>query len=87
MMESFLRYIRYEKNYSSHTVVSYNNDLLQFKSYLKDTVGEFDPTKVDKDQVRNWIALMSSQGMSVSSIKRKISTLRSFLNFSKERVR
>lgn len=37
-IESFLEYIRYEKNLSTHTVLSYRNDLFQFKSSLKPSV-------------------------------------------------
>lgn len=83
MVESFLRYIRYEKNYSSRTAVSYKNDLLQFEDYLKETTGEFDPVLVDKDQVRNWISYLSGEKLNVTSIKRKVSALRSFFEFLK----
>ena len=34
-IESFLEYIRYEKNLSTHTVLSYRNDLFQFKKFLE----------------------------------------------------
>ena len=34
-IESFLDYIRYEKNLSTHTVLSYRNDLFQFKKFLE----------------------------------------------------
>ena len=35
LVESFLRYIRYEKNLSTHTVLSYKGDLFQFKEFLE----------------------------------------------------
>ena len=54
-IESFLRYIRYEKNFSSHTVLSYRNDLLQFVDYYVACKDErFAPKSVDQDLVRNW---------------------------------
>ena len=34
-IESFLEYIRYEKNLSTHTVLSYRDDLFQFKKFLE----------------------------------------------------
>lgn len=37
-IESFLEYIRYEKNLSTHTVLSYRNDLFRLKSSLKPSV-------------------------------------------------
>lgn len=84
MVESFMRYIRYEKNFSSHTVISYKNDLLQFKDYVERETGEFDPLNVDKDVVRNWMVELSQDGMATSSVKRKLSALRSFFRFLKK---
>ncbi len=83
MVESFLRYIRYEKNYSSHTVISYKNDLLQFEEYCRREAGSFDPLHVDLDMVRNWMVSLSEEGVQVSSVKRKISALRSFFKYLK----
>ncbi|MEG0950110.1 MAG: tyrosine-type recombinase/integrase [Bacteroidales bacterium] len=83
MVESFLRYIRYEKNYSSHTVISYKNDLLQFEAYCAQVTGEFDPLSVDLDIVRNWMVSMAEEGVQVSSVKRKVSALRSFFKYLK----
>lgn len=84
MIESYLRYIRYEKNYSSHTVKSYETDLNQFKAYYEIEVGEpFDPVKVDLDLVRNWMVSMSERGDEVSSVRRRLSALRSFYKFLK----
>ncbi len=83
MIESFLRYIRYEKNCSSHTVKSYHNDILQFQSYCAEELGVLDLLTVDLDIVRNWMVSMSEQGVQVSSVKRKISALRSFYKYLK----
>lgn len=79
-----MRYIQYEKNYSSHTVISYHNDLLQFKDFVERETGEaFDPVQIDRDIVRNWMVELSQGGMEVSSVKRKISALRSFFKYLK----
>ena len=40
-IEEFLKYMRYELNYSVHTVLSYKNDLNQFEQYL--TCGGSEP--------------------------------------------
>lgn len=83
MVESFLRYIRYEKNYSSLTVISYKNDLLQFKEYCERMTGQFDPLQVDVALVRSWMMSLSEAGMEMSSVKRKVSALRSFFKYLK----
>ena len=81
-IESFLRYIRYEKNFSSHTVLSYRNDLSQFVDYYFTCKAEkFSPKSVDRDLVRNWIVYLVEKGGAPRSISRKVSTLRSFFKF------
>ena len=52
MLQKFIKYIRYEKGYSSHTVLSYNNDISQFEEYLQQYVGEVDHMLVDSDIIR-----------------------------------
>ena len=81
LIESFLRYIRYEKNYSSHTVLSYKNDLFQFRDYVVRETGEFRPEQTDRDQVRNWVVSLVKEGDLPRSVGRKISALRSFFKF------
>ena len=81
-IESFLGYIRYEKNFSSHTVLSYRNDLSQFVDYYFTCKAEkFSPKSVDRDLVRNWIVYLVEKGGAPRSISRKVSTLRSFFKF------
>lgn len=81
-IESFLRYIRYEKNYSSHTVLSYRNDLLQFEAYYVECKAEkFSPESVDLDLVRDWVVCLVEKGVSPRSVSRKVSALRSFFKF------
>ena len=80
-IESFLRYIRYEKNYSSHTVLSYKNDLFQFKDFVTGEIGEFTPEMIDRDIVRNWVVVLVERGDAPRSVSRKISALRSFFKY------
>lgn len=79
--ESFIRYLKYEKRYSSHTVVAYKNDLDQFVEYSTIVVGEFDVKKVSSDTVRGWLLHLMEQGLSPRSIHRKIASVRAFFNF------
>ena len=48
-IESFLEYIRYEKNLSTHTVLSYRNDLFQFKKFLETECDGIEMQKVTSD--------------------------------------
>ena len=47
MIEAFLDYLRFERNYSEHTVVAYETDLRQFGDFLKSVGEELDYTNVD----------------------------------------
>ena len=79
--ESFINYLKYEKRFSSHTVVAYNNDLGQFVQYCTKMVGEFNVNRVDTKLVRSWIVHLMEQELSPRSVNRKISTLKSFYKF------
>jgi len=81
LVESFLRYIRYEKNLSTHTVLSYKNDLFQFKAFLETLEPGCELQQVTPEQVRGWIASLSEDGLTARSISRKVSSLRAFYRY------
>lgn len=81
LVESFLRYIRYEKNLSTHTVLSYKNDLFQFKEFLETLVSGRELQQVMPEDVREWIASLSEAGMSARTVSRKVSSLRAFYRY------
>ena len=81
MVNEFLQYLQYEKNYSSHTVLSYHTDLLQFCDFLEVTPDQFIPTSVNSQLIQQWMLSLMSSGISASTLSRKISTLKSFWRF------
>jgi integrase/recombinase XerC len=81
MIDLFLKYLQYEKNYSSHTVLSYSNDLREFSSFVETQQGEFNPIDIQSKIIRQWIVFLMDGGMSPRSVNRKISTLKSFYRF------
>ena len=80
LIKSFLRYLQYEKNYSSHTVESYSNDLFQFKYFVFGDEA-FDPMKIDSVWVRRWMASLMKEDYSPLSVNRKLSSLKSFFRY------
>ena len=80
-IESFLAYLRLERNYSEKTVVSYGIDLREFEGYFKEADAELDFTTVDADVVRNWVMHLMDEGRAATSVNRKLSSLRSFYRF------
>ena len=81
MINEFLQYIRYEKNYSSHTVLSYHNDLIQFCDFLKIEPENFNPDSIDASNIQQWILSLMENKISARTIARKTSTLKSFWHF------
>jgi len=77
----FLNFIKYEKRYSDHTVTAYEKDLDQFISFGNEMVEDFSLVEADHHLIRQWVISLMDQGISVVSVKRKTSTLRSLYKF------
>lgn len=79
--DSFLKYLRFERNYSEKTIVSYGIDLDKFEAYFRGVDEGLDFKSVDADVIRGWILSMMDEGYSASSVGRKLSALRSFYHY------
>jgi len=78
MIDKFLGYLRYERNYSVHTVFAYRKDLEQFFVWAEGVTY----SNVTSDHVRGWvIALMNEMNEKPASVHRKIAALGSFYRF------
>jgi integrase/recombinase XerC len=80
MVDTFLKYLQFERRYSPRTLVSYNTDLRQFESYLQKEF-ESKPEDANYGMVRGWIVTLSDQQLDAASINRKIACLRSYFKF------
>lgn len=85
MIDQFLRYLTFEKRYSQHTLTAYEDDLNQFKSFLKFTFEIDNPEDAAHMHLRSWIVSLSDQGLTATSINRKIACLKSFYKFLQSR--
>lgn len=81
LIDSFLDYLKTERNYSAMTIGSYEEDLRQFEAYLKEVDEGLDWANVDADVVRRWITGLMEKGFKATSVNRKLSTLRSFYRY------
>ncbi len=80
--QEFLDHLRFQKRYSQHTIISYENDLLGFCAFLRDEeLSDLAIDKVKTYNIRNWLAQMKESGISSRTINRKISSLRSFFKY------
>ncbi|MDE5678008.1 MAG: tyrosine recombinase XerC [Phocaeicola sp.] len=80
-IDSFLDYLRFERNYSEKTVVSYGIDLVKFEEYFKEVDENLDFTMIDVGLVRSWVMHLMERGYTATSVNRKLSSLRSFYRF------
>ncbi|UXE66154.1 MAG: tyrosine-type recombinase/integrase [Chryseotalea sp. WA131a] len=80
MVDSFLKYLQFEKRYSPKTVISYATDLHQFEKFL---LNEFETTPQEASYalVRSWVVKLTESKIGNTSINRKIACLRSFYKF------
>ncbi len=80
-LQSFLDYLKFEKRYSQHTLLSYQNDLEQFFAYLASQFGSPALQDISNLFIRSWLAELKEEGMSSKTINRKISSLKSFFKY------
>lgn len=78
----FLDYLRAERNYSALTVESYGQDIASLRSFLDGLAEDIGWGNVKAEDVREWVVyLLDDQKLSVASVHRKLSALRSFYRY------
>ena len=78
-LENYLKYLRYNKNYSENTLISYEHDILEYLEYLKR-----EGLSVYKDRysdLRFLLDYYNSKKIKSISIRKKISSLKSFYKY------
>ena len=80
-VQAFLDYLRFEKRYSQHTLISYQTDLEQFSAYLQEAYSNTSLHNVTAFIIRSWLAQLKEQKNTSKTINRKISTLKSFFRY------
>jgi integrase/recombinase XerC len=82
-IREFIKYIKLERRYSPHTVVAYQNDLMQFESFIKTYIQTDEPkwNLVQKRTVRDYLGWLSTNGLQRISVARKLAALRAFYSF------
>ena len=87
-IQDFHRYLKVEKNYSTHTLRSYASDLRQFVAFMEERTAQaraqsaapLVPAQVDYLDVRAYLASLYRRNAK-SSVARKLSALRSFFSY------
>ncbi|PTB95807.1 integrase [Marivirga lumbricoides] len=82
MLNTFLKYLQFEKRYSVNTLTSYQSDLNQFVSFLENQYQLTDLLKAEHRHIRSWIVALMQQKITPRSINRKMASLRMFYKFA-----
>jgi integrase/recombinase XerC len=80
MLKDYIFHIEKVINYSPNTVISYNRDLNSFLSFCK-KIEINSVNGLDEKIIRDFVSHLHRNGISPKSIKRSLSSLRSFFNF------
>lgn len=84
--EEFLNYLTVEQRKSSHTVEAYGRDLRQFAEWCGTAHEElFDAASVTANDIRAWIGHLSDNGLTPTSLRRKLQSLRAFYRWGRIR--
>lgn len=74
-INKFLEYLKVIKKHSEHTIINYENDILEFYKYNNEKLLH------NKDIVANYLKYLYEKNISKSSISRKLSSLRTFYDY------
>ncbi len=88
-LSSFLSYLELEKNYSPHTVLAYERDILDFTAFCEENHAIAPIDAVEYGMIRSWIVHMVGTNISNRSVNRKIASLKAYYKFllSIEKIR
>jgi integrase/recombinase XerC len=84
-LSEFLDYLRLNRNLSPHTASAYSSDVSQFLAYAADALAKpvdgIEPSDLDLQTVRGFMADLHRRGQSRASVGRKLSALRAFTGY------
>ena len=84
-MEQFIReymtMLKIERNLARNSLESYQRDLNQYHSFLKDDLKINSIRNVTLGHIRTYVRHLSDKSMAANSVKRAISTIRTYHNF------
>jgi len=79
LAREFLSYIQVEKGLSTNTLQSYARDITRLKVWAQKNGKQLE--KLERKDLREWIASMSREGLAPSSVARAVSAARGFFRF------
>lgn len=82
MVDSFLNYLKYERNYSQHTLTGYSNGLRNLEEYFTEKDESLTWETIDSDIIRDWMEAQMDKREKATTINWRLSAVRSFYRFA-----
>ena len=79
-INKFVNYLEEDKKLSKNTLMSYQRDIEQYISYLKD-INKMQIDKVDKQTIITYLLFLKNNGKATSTISRSLASLRCFYRY------
>ena len=81
LIQEFLNYLTFQKRYSRHTIISYQNDLRGFFEFVLQQYPSTPLKEISASIVRTWLAGLKENKLASKTVNRKISSLKSFFKY------
>lgn len=78
-IKQFLDFLKYERNYSENTIVSYEKELLKYQNYLKNQKIKYQ--MITKEEIRTYLKYLDELKYKNTSISKNVSVIRSFYHY------
>jgi integrase/recombinase XerC len=83
-LESYILYLRTERNASRHTIANYGREIREFMDFARQG-GVAEWRDVSPALLRNWLATLHARGYVKASVARRISEIRAFYTYLQRR--
>lgn len=82
-IKAFLEYLKFEKNYSQNTILSYEDDLLQLNRFFSKhfNTDNYSLSEVDNVTIRLFLGDLIENGLTKKIVVRKLAAVRSFYKY------
>jgi site-specific recombinase XerD len=82
IIQNYISYLKNVRNMSERTILSYEQDILEFNSFLKQNEIDFD--QMENNTALQYIKSLKDRKLSKSTISRKISSQRGFIKYCRK---
>lgn len=83
-INDFLEHIKYHKKYSENTFLAYKQDLAELSDFLDNSYEINTPNDITNEIIRTWISNLIERKKNPSTVKRKISAIKSYFKYLKK---